>query len=111
MPYLDQAKTLFQLQSELLDAKVDIAVNKAINQVVEQMISIRQEISDLRHEMHREIGGLQKDMAAVKERLGMRSGTRTIIQANFIRHSFQAAGWLIAIVASYALGHAHALFL
>jgi len=121
MLQIDQAKTLFQLQSELMEAKVDIAVNKSINQVVEQIVSLRhemhREISGLRHEMHREISGvkdeigvLTKDMSAVKERLGMRTGTRNIIWTNLINYGFHG-GWLIAVaVVSYVLGHTHTLF-
>ena len=105
-----QAKTLFQLQTELVDTKVEVAVSRAITPVLEQIASLRH---DLKHEMHREIGGLkdkmndmQKEMgtrlSSVETALGMRRDKQTQVRVRFIDYSFRA-GWLILFAAASAL--------
>jgi hypothetical protein len=53
----NNAKDLFQLQTELVQMKVDMAVNRTIDGVIEQ-------ITSLKHEMHAEISGLKTQMNA-----------------------------------------------
>ena len=63
---IDQEKTLFLLQSELIDTKVEVTVSKSISQVVDQIMSLRfemhKEMGALKNEMHSEIGGLRDKM-------------------------------------------------
>ena len=63
MQQFDQARTLFYMQSELIDTKIDSSVNKSINRVIEQIVSLRQEI-------HKEIGALSQRLSAVEAALG-----------------------------------------
>jgi len=58
----NQVKDLFQLHSELTDAKVDMAVSKAIDRVVEQIRAISTEMYSFRHEMNSELYKLRHDM-------------------------------------------------
>ncbi|MFT3741921.1 MAG: hypothetical protein QM752_04510 [Gammaproteobacteria bacterium] len=108
----NQTGNLFLLQAELIDNKVEVSVSKAIAQVVEQ-------ISNLRLEMHEEMGGLRKEMhelraemnerfSGVNERLsvvservsivetalGIRNKTRNELRNRFYDYAFKA-GWLI----------------
>jgi hypothetical protein len=94
MRYQDQAKTLFQLTTELTDSKVEIAVSKAISQVVDQIVALRQEV-------HREIGGLRHEiheigtrLSFVETALGFRNQSRQEIRNRFYDYAFKA-GWLI----------------
>ncbi|HVV67980.1 MAG TPA: hypothetical protein VHE99_02930 [Gammaproteobacteria bacterium] len=109
MRYQDQAKSLFQLQTELADSKVEIAVSKAVSQVVDQIINLRHEVGGLRVEMHREISGLRHDMverfskvesrlSSVETALGRRDQIRGEIRTRLFDYSFKA-GWIIGFVA------------
>ncbi len=89
-----QAKDLFQLQTELVDRKVDMAVSNAIDRVLEQIGSLKHEIHELRHEMHQGFAALDKRVVAIETRLGMVNETQKEIRNKFIDYSFKA-GWLI----------------
>lgn len=113
MEYLEQSKTIFQLQTELIDTKVDNSMNKAIAQVITQIASIRQDIVDLRHEMHQEMSELRHEMgsrlAVVEHALGVRLEKRTEIRNRFIDYSFKASGLLLTAmvsgIVSFAVTH------
>lgn len=93
-----QAKDLFNLQTELVEAKVDMAVSHAIDRVVEQ-------ISGLRNEMNMRFSSLDNRMVAVETKLGIVNETQSeirsqvnqtesVIRTKFIDYAFKA-GWLI----------------
>jgi hypothetical protein len=65
----EQARNIFQLQTELIDTKVDMAVSNGIDRVVSQ-------ISDLRSEMHGFREDVNKRLIAVETKLGMVSEKR-----------------------------------
>ncbi|MEO8964709.1 MAG: hypothetical protein ABI370_08560 [Gammaproteobacteria bacterium] len=86
-----QANDLFQLQTELVDMKVEMAVSKSIDRVVEQITNLRYEMHTdfhgIRHEMTTEFHGLKHEMSeqfsaldnrviASETKLGMVAGTR-----------------------------------
>jgi hypothetical protein len=98
---------LFQLQTELIDIKVDMATGKAIDRVVEQITALRHEMHTemhkLRNEMHNGFSSLDKRVVAIETKLGMVNETQKEIRTKFIDYSFKA-GWLIlGIIISYAL--------
>lgn len=122
-----QVKDLFQLQTELINMKVDMAVTNTVDRVIEQ-------ISNLKHEMHTEIRGLRHEMhglknemsnrfssldnrvIAVETKLGMVNETEKEIRAKFydttkhVRNSFIdyafKAGWLLlASILTFVLYH------
>ena len=108
MRHHDSAKTWFQLQSEIIELKIDMSVNKSITRVVEHIMSLKhempKEIGALRSEMHQEISGLkdgmnsrfsslEKDLSGVKERLGMLQ-IRSELRTRFFDDGFRA-GWLM----------------
>ncbi len=105
-----EAKHLFQIQAELVDTKVELAVNKAIQQVVTQII-------DLKQEMHQEMGNLRNEvhemgnrLASVETALGMRNQVRGEVRTRFFDYAFKA-GWLILGSAlTYLVIHSHTIF-
>ena len=118
-------KTLFQLQAELIDTKVELAVNKAINQVVEQIMNLRHEVhkemSGLKHEMHEmkqdmleRLSQVDNRLSSVETALGMRNEVHGEIRSHFLTYLFKA-GWLLAAAClasmiSYAMTHSYTLF-
>jgi uncharacterized protein YdaL len=101
----DPTKTLYILQTQLIESKIHMAVSTSINQVVQQIVELRhemhQELSNLKDRMHREISGvkdsltaLEKDMSAVKERLGMRTQIRSELRNRFFDYGFKTS-WII----------------
>jgi len=121
-------KTLFQLQAELIDTKVELAVNKAINQVVEQIMNLRHEVhkemSGLRHEMHEmkqdmleRLSTLEKKvenrLSPVETALGMRNEVRGEIRTRFFDLTYKL-GALVAVAAlaniPFMLTQIHPLF-
>ncbi|MGB6976752.1 MAG: hypothetical protein WBE18_04780 [Gammaproteobacteria bacterium] len=94
----NEARNLFQVQLELVDSKVDKAVNQSISRVVEQIVSLRhemhQEISGLRNEMHKEFSDLKGRMSAVESRLGMKNEWQNGVRTRVLDYSFRAA-WLL----------------
>lgn len=89
-------RSSFILQSELVDAKVEVSVSRAVAAVVEQIVSLRQE-------MHQEMGSLRSQMhefstrlVAVETTLVLLKERHNQIRERFLDYSFKA-GWLIII--------------
>jgi hypothetical protein len=123
-----ESQTLFQVQLELINTKVDKAVSEAISQVVEQIVSLRQEVGGLRNEMHRGMGGLRNEMrkemggfrnemhkefsdlkgrmAALETRLGMKNEWQSGVRIRVLDYSFRAAWLLMGLGIWYTL-HSH----
>jgi hypothetical protein len=97
----NQAKSLFQLQSELVETKVELSVSKAISQVVDQMVALRhevhREINGLRHEMIERFAKVESRLASVETALGKRDQVRGEIRARLFDYTFKAA-WMIGLV-------------
>ena len=116
----NQTKNLFQLQAELVDMKVDMAVTKSIDRVIEQISglksemhkeinALRNDMHGLRNEMHNGFSSLDKRVVAIETKLGMVNETQKEIRTKFIDYSFKA-GWLIlGVIISYALIQLHVL--
>jgi len=113
-----QAKDLFQLQSELVEAKVDMAVSHAIDRVLDRIDGLQRDMDTRFTEMDKSMGNrftsLEKDMVAVKTKLGMADDTQSEIRSRFIEYTFKyaskALGLVIAATAvfvSYFVVHAH----
>lgn len=100
-----QTKDLFQLQTELVETKVNMAASTAIERVLER-------IDILQKDMDARFSALERDMVAVKTRLGMIDDTRGLIRAKLIDYAFRA-GWLIlaaiGVGLSYTILYAHFL--
>ena len=99
----------FQLQSELIDTKVDMAVSKSIDRVIEQL-------HDLRSEMHRDIHALRNDMDRQFASLGHRvttvestltfiKDTQREISNKFVEYVFRAGWLLLATAALFVVSH------
>lgn len=95
-----QAQTLFQLQSELIDAIVEVSMSRAVASVVSQIVNLRmemhQEMRILRAEMHQMRDELGSRLSAVEAVLGMRLEKQAQMRTRFIDYSFKAS-WTIVI--------------
>jgi hypothetical protein len=119
---MQQGQSLYVLQTELIDKKVEISVNNglaAVNSTLlklgEQITELRHEVRDLRTEMHQEIGSLRGEMhkeigslrgemhkeisslgtrlTAVETILGIRLERQTDLRNRFMDVSFKL-GWV-----------------
>ena len=61
------AKDLFQLQSELIDTKVDMAVSKAIDRVVEQIIDLKGQMNTQFSEVNKQFSEVNKQFSEVNK--------------------------------------------
>lgn len=86
-----QAKDLFQLQTELVEAKVDMAVVKAIDRVIDRIDGLQKDI-DAR------FLSLREDMSAVKTKLGMTDDTRGLIRVKLVEYAYAFKTWWILLV-------------
>ena len=116
----NEAKDLFQLQTELVDMKVDMAVSNAIDRVVAQLTDLKNEMQGLRGEMHAEIHGLRAEMnkrfsslenrmIAVETKLGIVNETQKEVHSRFIEYSFRALWTGLSFLGLYALTQLHHL--
>lgn len=111
-----KAKDLFHLQTELVQMKVDMAVNRTIDRVVDQ-------ITSLRHEMHTEIGNLKNEMnnrfssldnrfasldnrvTAIETKLGMINAKRKEWRDRLLDLFFKAGWALLSLVFAFLIIH------
>jgi len=110
----NEAKALVQMQADLIDTKVELAVIKAINQVVEQILNLRsevhQEMRGLRDEMHK----IDERLGCVETALGLRTQAHSEVHGRFLDYTFKS-GWLIVVavlsgIFSYLGAHFHNIF-
>ncbi len=119
---MNQAKDLFQLQSELIDAKVDMAVTKAIEPVVQQLIELRSEmrrdmhrlenkiqseVHELRNDMNIRFSSLENRVIAVETKLGIVNKVRDSIRDHVIDYVFKGAWLVLTVVFLFMLSHVH----
>lgn len=78
-----EVKDLFQVQSELVDAKVEIAANRAIDRVIDQIAGMRAEIHEINNRL-----------TAIETKLSMRNKTQDEFRNRTIEYAFKT-GWLI----------------
>jgi phosphoglycerate-specific signal transduction histidine kinase len=132
--YQYAAKDLFQTQSDLVDAKVNIAVNDNISIVIAKIDSLKNDMHEMKDELKADIHDLRQEMnerfvqvdnrfaqvdnrfnqvenrlTAVETKLGMRNEVQNEIRNRVLEYSFKA-GWLIlATVVSVMFFHVHLL--
>jgi len=93
-----QANDLFQLQTELVEAKVDIAVGKASDRIIDRISDRIENLTIEVHKLNNRLAAVETKLgnrlAAVEVKLGMRNETRDELRNRFIEYTFKA-GWLI----------------
>jgi hypothetical protein len=92
------AKDLFQLQSELVQMKVDMAVNKSIDRVVEQ-------ITNLRYEMHTDLSSLKNEVIAIETKLGMVNARRKGWYDRIMDNLFKTGWAWLSLLFAYLIIH------
>src|SRR3990167_6246997 len=109
----NEAKDLFQLQTELVDMKVNMAVSSAIDRVVAQITGLKNEmhaeIHGLRAEMNKRFSSLENRMIAVETKLGIVNETQKEVHSRFIEYSFRALWTGLSFLGLYALTQLHHL--
>ena len=95
MRYQDEAKSLFQLSTELTERKVEIAVTNATAEVVKEIIALRHELKQEMHELKQEMGSR---LASVETALGFRNQSRGEVRTRLYDFAFKA-GWIILCAA------------
>ncbi len=97
-------KDLFQLQTELIEMKVDMAVSKTIDRAIMQLSDlisgVRDEVHELRGEMNARfssvdsrISSVENRLIAVETKLGIKNVFHTEVRSRTLDYSFKA-GWL-----------------
>ncbi|GEM_PF-4929886 len=108
------AKDLFQLQSDLVDMKVDMAAGRAMDRVIEK-------INDLRHEMHVEfqefrsevkdqLASLDRRVVAIEIKLGMIGDRKKGLYDRIMDYLFKAGYGVLTFISIYfafLLTHVH----
>ncbi len=100
-----QAKELFQLQTELIDMKVEMAVSKTIDHAIEKLSDL---ITGVRDELRTEIRSVDKRISSVEHRLvavetklGIKHVTHTEIRSRFIDYSFKVGSAIMGGAVTY----------
>ena len=114
-----QAKDLFQLQTELIDMKVEMAVSKTIDHAIEKLSDLITGVRDeLRAEIRvvdnrissvdKRISSVEHRLVAVETKLGVKHGTRTEIRSQFIAYSFKTGSAIFGGAVMYGIMILHA---
>jgi hypothetical protein len=105
MEYLvNQTSNLFQLQTELIDTKVDMAVSKANDRVLERIADLKGEMSQRLIAVETKLGMVNETEKEIKARV---FATQTHVQTSFIDYGFKAGWLLLASITTYFLVHFH----
>lgn len=94
------ARDMFQLQSELIDTKVDMAVSKANDRVIEK-------INDLRHEIHDRFNSLDKRVVAIETKLGMVTEAKKGVSSRILDYAFKAGWGFLTLLFAYLIVQLH----
>jgi len=104
------AKDFFQLQTDLVDAKVNIAVNDNISLVISKIDALKDEVHDLRKEMNERFtqvdnrfNQVENRLTAVETKLGMRNELQSEFRSRAVEYGFKAGWLLLATIVSVVL--------
>lgn len=59
---MNNARDLFQLQSELIDAKIEAAARKTMDRLLQKIEDVKTEIRDLRFDMYKKNQDIRNEM-------------------------------------------------
>ena len=107
--YQTAAKDLFQLQSELVDGKVDMAVSKTIERVVDQISDLRDEMNSRFSGIENRMGAIENRLVAVETKLGIVNEREKEIRNKIVEYAFRAGYALGGVVIAYLWFHIQAL--
>jgi chromosome segregation ATPase len=120
---MQNAKDLFQLQTELIDTKVTMAVNQVIDKVVNQIIALKgemhEEIRGVKGEIHTlndRFASVDNRLIAVETKLGMVNDAQRELRSNdahmqreisnrIIDYAFKIGWFFLGLAAMYVLVH------
>lgn len=90
----NNAKDLFQLQSELIDAKVDMATSKANDRVIDLILELKGQVIDLKSEMSHQFAHLEARVNMIEKEQNATSKLLAEIRSKVIDYTFRG-GWII----------------
>lgn len=104
----EYARDLFQLQTELIDAKVDMAVSKAVDRVIDQIVDLKDqmntrfaEVNKQFYEVNRHLSHLDTRISKLEHRVDTNEQTLhsvttllTELRSKVITYTFRG-GWVI----------------
>lgn len=100
---MHQEQTLFVLQNELIDKKVEIAVNNRLSTMHSAVTNLTEQVVNLKQEMHQEFNGFRTDMQEIRYRLKAvetvvvtQKERQVQIHNHFLDYCFKA-GWTVTI--------------
>lgn len=100
-------KDLFQLQVELVEGKVDMAVSQAINRVIDRIDVLEGKMNTRFSALENRVVSVEHRLVAVETKLGMVAENKKTIRAKLIEYSFQASWIGLCILVSYLIVHLH----
>jgi len=111
---INQPQHLFQLQTELIDMKVEMASSKATdriiniitdlkNQMQNEMHEMRHDMSELRHEMKGEFFALGNRVVAIETRLGMTEEKKKRFYDRAVDYLFKAGYGVSTVLLAYLM--------
>jgi len=100
-----QAKDLFQLQSELVKGKVDMAVTKAIDRVVDQIRNLKHEVHEQMYELREQMTKQFSAIRHVESELASIKDAQREFRNRFVDYLFRAAWLVLAGSFSYVIIH------
>ena len=93
--------SLFQLQTNLIDAKVDMAVSATIDRVVDQISGLRNEMNAQFNSMTNQLHALGNRVTAIETKLGMVEGTRKVVFDRVMDYIFKTVWTVTAVILPY----------
>lgn len=90
-----QARDLFQLQTDLIDAKVDMAVSKAIDRVLDRIDNLDRDMNQRFAHLEGRFTSLEHRVQANEKSLLSLQDTLTQIRNKFINHGVKSI-WVIS---------------
>jgi hypothetical protein len=99
-------KDLFQLQTELIQTKVDMAVHNSIDRVLDGIADLKGDINHL----EKRFTSLEHRVTSTKATLLSQNSVLKEIRTKFIEYSFRLGWGVFAVIASLLLYQFHSLF-
>ena len=96
------AKDMFQLQSELIEVKVDMAVSKAIDRVVDQITELRGDIHHLDKRLAATEAHMDKRFAATEASLNNLQKITAQVGTRLLDYGMKAMWTIVASSCVYA---------
>ena len=107
---INQARDLFQLQTDLIDLKVDMAAAKAIDRILECIADLKCEMNSRFAHIEQRLVSVEHRLIAVETKLGMVNETEKEIRAKLTSYGFKSGWVLLGVAVTYIISQLHFFF-